>query len=55
MELVVVLCHFGGSMAEKTLAFSRPSQTDALVRVPLGLELLQLGFFLLLRALSLYI
>jgi hypothetical protein len=28
-ELVVVLCRFGGSRAEKTLAFSRPSRPDA--------------------------
>jgi hypothetical protein len=28
-ELVVVLCRFGGSRAGKTLAFPRPSRTDA--------------------------
>ena len=29
MELVVVLCRFGGFRVGKTLAFSRPSRTDA--------------------------
>jgi hypothetical protein len=29
MELVVVVCYFSGSRVGKTLAFSRPSRTDA--------------------------
>jgi hypothetical protein len=28
-ELMVLLCHLGGSRAGKALAFSRPSRTDA--------------------------
>jgi hypothetical protein len=50
----VVLCRFGGSRVGKTLAFSRPSWTNAWCG-PLGLELLRLGFFPRLRALSLYV
>jgi hypothetical protein len=49
------VCRFGRSKAGKTLAFSRSSRIDAWSGVPLGLELLQQGFFLRLRALSLYI
>jgi hypothetical protein len=56
-ELVVVLCRLGGSRAGKALA-SRillPFSDWRLVRVPLGLELLRLGFFLHLCALSVYV
>jgi hypothetical protein len=53
--VVVVVCRLGGSRAGKELAFSCPSLTKRLVRVPLGLELLRLCFFLRLRALSLYV
>jgi hypothetical protein len=47
----VVSCRLGESRARKALAFS----DRRLMRVPLNLELLQLGFFLHLRALSLYV
>jgi hypothetical protein len=50
-KLVVVLCRFGGSRSRILSPFS----DWRLVRVPLGLELLRLDFFLRLRALSLYI
>ena len=51
----MVLCRLGGSRAGKALAFSRPSQIDAWCRCLSILELLRLGFFLRLRALSLYV
>jgi hypothetical protein len=54
-ELVVVLCRLCGSRAGKVLAFSHPFSDWSLVRVPLGLELLRLDFFLHLCALSLYV
>jgi hypothetical protein len=57
MELVVVLCHLGGSKARKALTFSCPSRTDAWCGClsVWSYSGLWLGFFLRLRALSLYV
>jgi hypothetical protein len=54
MELVMVLCRFGGSRAGKTLAFSLPSQADAWCECS-WFRAAPTGLFLRLRALSLYI